>query len=104
MCWLAAFRMTAFLASLGLCSPGMAHPPLLTWKGAVGGDHRSGDLEDLDGLQTKVELAARKAAITSHIGGGCYGPTAVTLNDACFPTSAQYLCIYPHDSAEPPRT
>jgi hypothetical protein len=65
----------------------MAHPPLLTWKGAVSSDHWSGDPEDLDGLQTKVELAARKAAITPHIGGGGYGPTAVTLNDACFPTS-----------------
>lgn len=63
--------MTVFLALLGLCSPGMGHPPLLTGKGAVGGDHRYGDPEDLDGLQTKVELAAREAAITSHIGGGC---------------------------------
>ena len=59
------------LASLGLCSPGMAHPPLLTWKEAVGGDHQSGDLEDLNGLQTKGELAVRKAVITSHMGGGC---------------------------------
>ena len=102
MCWLAAFRMTAFLASLGLCSPGMAHPPLRTWKGAVDGDHRAGDLEDLDGLQTKGELAARKAAISSHIGGGCYGPTAVPLNDACVPTSGQYFVYTPSDSADPP--
>jgi hypothetical protein len=89
--------MTAFLASLGLCSPGMAHPPLRTWKGAVAGNHRSGDPKDLDGLQPEVELAARKAAITSHIGGGCYGPTAVTLNDVCFAIPLSLVALTPQN-------
>ena len=102
MGWLATFRMTAILASLRLCSPGMAHPPLLTGKGAVGGDHRSGDAEDLGGLETEVGLAARKTAITSHIGGGCDGPTTVPLNDACCPTSAPFLVYTPASALSPP--
>jgi hypothetical protein len=45
----------------------------------------------------------RQLPLTSHIGGDCYGSTAVTLNDACFPTSAQY-CVYTPATAPPPRT
>jgi hypothetical protein len=69
MCWSAAFRITTCLASLDLCPPRRAHPPLLTWKGAVGGDHQSGGPKDLGRLQTAVELAVRKAASTSHSSG-----------------------------------
>jgi hypothetical protein len=43
----------------------------------------------------------RPLPLTSHIGGGSYGPTAVTRNDACFPTSAQYFVFTPATAPTP---
>ena len=45
----------------------------------------------------------RQFPLTSHIDGGCYGPTGVTLNDACFPTSAHNILYLPLRQRRPPR-